>query len=153
MASSQGLKIAIQVLLGIVIIALGIWLYVSITAPWAAVEAERAITAETRAQMDKVRLALIRHERAVDNFPSTLDSLIIWVKTDSATVADWDSLFGGHPDSLYYSPRTGNRFLYSLATDSLQRMWIYLLKDPDSDDHIGSMDPEDITSLNAASWQ
>ena len=68
MASSQGLKIAIQVLLGIVIIALGIWLYDSITAPWAAVEAERAITAETRTQMDKVRLALIRHERAVDKF-------------------------------------------------------------------------------------
>ncbi len=153
MASSQGLRIAIQVLLGIVIIALGIWLYVSITAPWAAVEAERAITAQTRAQLDKVRLALIRHEREVDKFPSTLDSLSIWMKTDSVTVADWDSLFGGHPDSLYYSPRTGNRFLYSLATDSLGRMTIYLLKDPDSDDHIGSMDPEDITSLNAASWQ
>ncbi len=153
MASSQGLRIAIQVLLGIVIIALGIWLYVSITAPWAAVEAERAITAQTRAQMDKVRLALIRHEREVDKFPNTLDSLSIWMKTDSVTVADWDSLFGGHPDSLYYSPRTGNRFLYSLATDSLGRMTIYLLKDPDSEDHIGSMDPEDITSLNAASWQ
>ena len=153
MASSQGLRIAIQVLLGIAIIALVYWLYVSITAPWEAVERERAITAETRGQMNKVRLALIRHEREVDKFPSTLDSLIIWVKTDSATVADWDSLFGGYPDSLYYSPRTGNPFLYSLATDSLQRMWIYLLKDPDSDDHIGSLDPEDITSLNAASWQ
>ncbi len=151
MASSQGLRIAIQVLLGIAIIALGYWLYVSITAPWAAVEQERAITAETRGQMNKVRLALITHERALDKFPSTLDSLIIWVRTDSATVANWDSLYGVPMDSLYYSPRTGNAFLYTLVDTG--RVAIYLLKDPDSDDQIGSTNPDDITTLNAASWE
>ena len=151
MASSQGLRIAIQVLLGIAIIALGYWLYVSITAPWAAVEQERAITAETRGQMNKVRLALISHERALDKFPSTLDSLIIWVRTDSATVANWDSLYGVPMDSLYYSPRTGNPFLYTLVDTG--RVAIYLLKDPDSDDQIGSTNPDDITTLNAASWE
>ena len=151
MASSQGLRIAIQVLLGIAIIALGYWLYVSITAPWAAVEQERAITAETRGQMGKVRLALISHERALDKFPSTLDSLVIWVRTDSATVADWDSLYGVNPDSMLYSPRTGNRFLYTLIDTG--RVAIYLLKDPDSDDQIGSTNPDDITTLNAASWE
>ena len=151
MASSQGLRIAIQVLLGIAIIALGYWLYVSITAPWAAVEQERAITAETRGQMNKVRLALITHERALDKFPSTLDSLTIWVRTDSATVADWDSLYGVPMDSLYYSPRTGNPFLYTLVDTG--RVAIYLLRDPDSDDQIGSTNPDDITTLNAASWE
>ena len=151
MASSQGLRIAIQVLLGIAIIALGYWLYDSITAPWAAVEQERAITAQTRAQMDKVRIALIRHERTEDKFPSTLDSLIIWVKTDSATVADWDSLYGLNPDSMLYSPRTGNRFLYTL--NDTGRVAIYLLKDPDSGDQIGSTNSDDITTLNAASWE
>ena len=151
MASSQGLRIAIQVLLGIAIIALGYWLYVSITAPWAAVEQERAITAETRGQMNKVRLALITHERALDKFPSTLDSLVIWVRTDSATVVDWDSLYGVNPDSMLYSPRTGNRFLYTLIDTG--RVAIYLLKDPDSDDQIGSTNPDDITTLNAASWE
>ncbi len=151
MASSQGLRIAIQVLLGIAIIALGYWLYVSITAPWAAVEQERAITAETRGQMNKVRLALITHERALDKFPSTLDSLIIWVRTDSATVADWDSLYGLNPDSMLYSPRTGNRFLYTL--NDTGRVAIYLLKDPDSGDQIGSTNSDDITTLNAASWE
>lgn len=151
MASSQGLRIAIQVLLGIAIIALVYWLYVSITAPWEAVERERAITAETRGQMNKVRLALISHERALDKFPSTLDSLIIWVRTDSATVANWDSLYGVNPDSMLYSPRTGNRFLYTLIDTG--RVAIYLLKDPDSDDQIGSTNPDDITTLNAASWE
>ncbi len=151
MASSQRLRIAIQVLLGIAIIALGYWLYDSITAPWAAVEQERAITAQTRAQMNKVRIALIRHERTEDKFPSTLDSLIIWVKTDSATVADWDSLYGLNPDSMLYSPRTGNRFLYTL--NDTGRVAIYLLKDPDSGDQIGSTNPDDITTLNAASWE
>ncbi len=151
MASSQGLRIAIQVLLGIAIIALGYWLYVSITAPWAAVEEERAITAQTREQMNKVRLALITHERALDKFPSTLDSLIIWVRTDSATVANWDSLYGVHPESMLYSPRTGNRFLYTLIDTG--RVAIYLLKDPDSNDQIGSTNPDDITTLNAASWE
>ncbi len=151
MASSQGLRIAIQVLLGIAIIALVYWLYVSITAPWEAVERERAITAETRGQMNKVRLALITHERALDKFPSTLDSLIIWVRTDSATVANWDSLYGVNPDSMLYSPRTGNRFLYTLIDTG--RVAIYLLKDPDSDDQIGSTNPDDITTLNAASWE
>ena len=151
MASSQRLRIAIQVLLGIAIIALGYWLYDSITAPWAAVEQERAITAQTRAQMNKVRIALIRHERTEDKFPSTLDSLIIWVKTDSATVADWDSLYGLNPDSMLYSPRTGNRFLYTL--NDTGRVAIYLLKDPDSGDQIGSTNSDDITTLNAASWE
>ncbi len=151
MASSQGLRIAIQVLLGIAIIAIGNWLYDSNTAPWAAVEQERAITAQTRAQMDKVRIALIRHERTEDKFPSTLDSLIIWVKTDSATVADWDSLYGLNPDSMLYSPRTGNRFLYTL--NDTGRVAIYLLKDPDSGDQIGSTNSDDITTLNAASWE
>lgn len=151
MASSQGLRIAIQVLLGIAIIALVYWLYVSITAPWEAVERKRAITAETRGQMNKVRLALISHERALDKFPSTLDSLIIWVRTDSATVANWDSLYGVNPDSMLYSPRTGNRFLYTLIDTG--RVAIYLLKDPDSDDQIGSTNPDDFTTLNAASWE
>ena len=65
-SSSQGLKIGIQILLGLVIIALTYWLYISITEPWDAVEREREVTRMTRAQMDKVRIALIRHERQQD---------------------------------------------------------------------------------------
>ena len=151
--ASQGLKIVIQIVLGLVILALCYWLYVSITEPWDAVERERAVTAATRAQMDKVRIALIRHDRAEDRFPSTLDSLLIWMQGDSLIQANPESVFevpGINIDSLFYSPRTGAKFIYSL--NDTGRVKIYLLKDPDSDDQIGSENP-DVTQLNAASWE
>ena len=149
----QAVKIVIQIVLGLVIIALGYWLYVSITGPWDAIERERAVTAMTRDQMDKVRLALIRHERVEDRFPGTLDSLMLWVQQDSLIQANPDSVFeraGINLDSLLYSPRSGARFIYAL--NDTGRVKIYLLKDPDSDDQIGSETP-DVTQLNAASWE
>ena len=65
---------------------------------------------------------------------------------------DLDSVFGDGfmPDSLPFSPRTGNPFEY--AVNDTGRVVIYLLKDPDSDDRIGALTP-DITLLNAASWE
>jgi hypothetical protein len=151
-SSSQGLRTAIQVLLAIVIIALFYWLYVSITAPYAAVERAQEITDLTRDRMELVRTSLITYEREEDNFPGTLDSLMMWVRTDSFMVANRDSLFGADLslDSLIYSPRTGSRFLYSV--NDTGRVAIYLLKDPDSEDYIGSELP-DVTQLNAASWE
>jgi len=149
----QAVKIVIQIVLGLVIIALGYWLYVSITEPWDAIERERAVTAMTRDQMDKVRIALIRHERVEDRFPGTLDSLMLWVGQDSLIQANPDSVFeraGINLDSLVFSPRTGARFIYAL--NDTGRVKIYLLKDPDSDDQIGSETP-DVTQLNAASWE
>ena len=149
----QAVKIVIQIVLGLVIIALGYWLYISITEPWEAIERERAVTAMTRDQMDKVRIALIRHERVEDRFPGTLDSLLLWVRQDSIIQSNPDSVFGMvgfNLDSLLYSPRSGSRFLYSL--NDTGRVKIYLLKDPDSDDQIGSETP-DVTQLNAASWE
>lgn len=149
----QAGKIVIQIVLGLVIIALGYWLYLSITEPWDAVERERAVTAMTRDQMDKVRIALIRHERVEDRFPGTLDSLLIWVRQDSVIQSNPDSVFGAvgfNLDSLFYSPRSGSKFLYTL--NDTGRVKIYLLKDPDSDDQIGSESP-DVTQLNAASWE
>ena len=149
----QAVKIVIQIVLGLVIIALGYWLYISITEPWEAIERERAVTAMTRDQMDKVRIALIRHERVEDRFPGTLDSLLLWVRQDSIIQSNPDSVFGMagfNLDSLLYSPRSGSKFLYSL--NDTGRVKIYLLKDPDSDDQIGSETP-DVTQLNAASWE
>ena len=149
----QAVKIVIQIVLGLVIIALCYWLYISITEPWDAIERERAVTAMTRDQMDKVRIALIRHERVEDRFPGTLDSLLIWVRQDSVIQSNPDSVFemvGINLDSLLYSPRTGSKFLYSL--NDTGRVKIYMLKDPDTDDRIGSETP-DVTQLNAASWE
>ena len=151
-SSSQGIRIGIQIVLAIVIIGLGYWLYVSITAPWAVVERQQELTERTRARMDNVRAALIRYEERQDRFPATLDSLQMWVQTDSVIRAHADSLFGRgfEADSLIYSPRTGKMFEY--AVNDTARVMMYRLKDPDSPDVIGTLEP-DPTELNAASWE
>lgn len=151
-SSSQGIRVAIQIVLAIVIVGLGYWLYLSITEPWGVVERQEEMTQRTRARMDDVRAALIRYEEREGRFPSTLDSLQIWVQTDSVIQAHSDSLFGENftSDSLIYSPRTGSQFEY--AVNDTARVNIYQLRDPDSDDVIGTLQP-DPTQLNAASWE
>ncbi len=151
-SSSQGIRIGIQIVLAIVIVGLGYWLYVSITEPWKVVERQQELTERTRARMDNVRAALIRYEERQDRFPSTLDSLHMWVQTDSVIRAHADSLFGSgfESDSLIFSPRTGKKFEY--AVNDTARVNIYRLKDPDSNDVIGTLEP-DPTELNAASWE
>jgi hypothetical protein len=146
----------ISLVLFVVILALAYLLYDSITTPYEKVKQQQAMTEAVRTRMSNVRTALNRFKSANENkFPANLDSLMLFVKTDSATVALSDSLFKEMPpfvfnvDSLLYSPRTGNRFYYAL-NDTI-RPNIYLLKDPDSNDVIG--DTLRTTSLNAASWE
>ena len=76
---SQGMKIAFQVLLVVVIVGLAYWLYRSITDPYEAIQREQAITEATRNQMAHVRTALVRYERQQDVFPGSLDSLMLWI--------------------------------------------------------------------------
>ena len=84
--------------------------------------------------------------------PHLLVSLVMWLNTDSTMVAGADSIFGAGfmPDSLPFSPRTGNRF--ELAVVDTTRTATYRLDDPDSDDYIGTLSG-DVTQLNAASWE
>jgi hypothetical protein len=151
-SSSQALRTALQLVLAIIIVGLAYFLYVSITEPYAAVEHRREVTRMTRDRMGQVRAALGVFERANGRYPSSLDSLVLYVRTDSVVSTKTDSLFGEgfRPDSLVYSPRTGSMFEYAL--NDTGRVAIYLLKDPDTDDHIGSLIP-DVTLLNAASWE
>lgn len=151
-SSSQGIRVGIQIVLAIVIIGLAYWLYLSITEPWKVVERRQELTEQTRTRMDEVRMALIRFEEREDRFPYTLDSLQTWLQTDSLMRLQADSLFGSNfnADSLIYSPRTGKQFEY--AVNDTARVMMYRLKDPDSDDVIGTLEP-DPTALNAASWE
>lgn len=151
-SSSQGIRVGIQIVLAIVIIGLAYWLYVSITEPWGVIERQQELTERTRERMDEVRTALIRFEEREDRFPYALDTLQTWVRTDSIMRAEADSLFGTgfNVDSLIYSPRTGKQFEY--AVNDTARVMMYQLKDPDSDDVIGTLAP-DPTELNAASWE
>lgn len=151
-SNSQGLRTALQMILAVIIVGLAYVLYISITEPYEAVERQKEMTLLTRQRMDQVRTGLVLYERRTDRFPSQLDSLVIWARADSFMSASSDSLFGEGfvLDSLLQSPRTGAAFTYAL--NDTGRVAIYLLKDPDSDDRIGSAIP-DITLLNAASWE
>ncbi|GAB5521066.1 MAG: hypothetical protein RhofKO_33170 [Rhodothermales bacterium] len=147
-AALTGLKI----LLALVIVGLGYLLYDSIITPYAVVEQQKALTEMTRERMDKVRKTMIRYEEVNERFVTTLDSLVMFAKTDSALVADKSFLYGDDfvLDSLVQSPRTGKRFM--LTVDDTSRVKVYMLEDPDSDDRIGSLE-QDVTLLNAASWE
>ena len=155
MASSsqgKGLRLGIQLVLAVAILVLGYFLYESITEPWEVVEREREMTDMTRDRMEQVREALRTYENREDRFPASLDSLLIWLRSDPAHVAAVDSALRTtiNPDSLLYSPRSGERFVY--AVNDTGRVAIYLLKDPDTADQIGAAEP-DVTLLHAATWE
>lgn len=149
----------LSIVLGIVIIVLGYWLYHSIVDPYQEVVEREKMTERVRHRMGNVRDALIQYERTNDQFPPTeggLDTLVKFLKTDSLMVANGDSLFkpiraneSYNPDSLIYSPRPPHKKFEYTLNDTL-RPQIYLLKDPDTKDKIGSL--ENTTELNAANW-
>ena len=151
-SSSRAVQTAMQVILAIAIIGLTYFLYVSITAPYEAVERQKAVTEMTRSRMDQVRAAMIEYQRRNGRYVSTLDSLVLWLKTDSTMVASSDSIFaaGFMADSLPFSPRTGKEF--ELAINDTSRTSTYRIDDPDSGDYIGTVSG-DVTQLNAASWE
>lgn len=145
------MRVAIQVVLALVIVGLSYFLYISITEPYAAIRLDQELTETTKKRMDRIRYTLIRYEQQNDRFPSTLDSVRLYARTDSFLVANSDSLYRGIPvDSLIYSPRTGEMFEYAVNDTSAVK--IYRLKDPESNNQIGSLTP-DVTRLNAASWE
>jgi hypothetical protein len=145
----------ISAVLFVVIVVLAYFLYDSIVTPYKKVLEQQAMTEAVRTRMSNVRTALNRYKNENKKFPVSLDSLVYFIKTDSATVAVADSLFQEkapyeyNPDSFVVSQRTGKTFFYQV-NDTL-RPPIYLLKDPDSNDAIG--DTLRTTSLNAASWE
>ena len=106
--------------------------------------------------MDDVRNALISYRDAYDTYPSTLDSLRLFARADTAFTRD-DSADEGRTtpfsaDSLTQSPRTGKPFLYQVVSDT-SGVEIYWLADPDvPEDSIGSREPNP-AYRNAASWE
>ena len=148
----------ISIVLGIIIIVLGYYLYRSIVEPYQVVIEREKMTERVRHRMENVRDALVQYERRNDEFPENLDSLVKFLKTDSLMQAIGDSLFKPHPqnadydpDSIIYSPRDTQRFKYTLNDTIVPSL--YLLEDPDTttDDRIGSLTRT--TWLNAASWE
>jgi hypothetical protein len=152
MASSQSIRTGIQVVLAIVIVVLAYVLYESITEPYERIERQQQLTELTRERMSNIRTGLIQFNQRTDSFPDSLDALIGFLRQDSVIMANQDSIFGGtlNLDSLLFSPRTGNRFQYTI--NDTGRVETYLLQDPDSDDQIGTLSG-DVTQTNAANWE
>ena len=146
------MQIALRIVLSLIIVALVYWLYVSITEPYEEIERQKALTEMTRERMGDIRASLIRYEEENGRYTASLDSLVMFVKLDSLLTVASDSIFGVgvQPDSLPFSPRTGNRFI--LSVNDTSRVSTYLLEDPDSNDRIGTL-LGDITLLNASSWE
>jgi hypothetical protein len=149
---SAQIRIGIQVVLGLLIIGLSYYLYYSITEPFDRIERQKQITEETRSRMSNIRTAIIDYERDSTAFPDSLDLLRYHLQNDSILSNAQDSVFGGpvNLDSLFFSPRTGKPFEYTV--NDTGRVETYLLKDPDSEDQIGTLEP-DPTKTHAASWE
>lgn len=150
--SSGTIQTAIQALLVVVIVGLAYFLYQSVTEPYERIEREQRLTEQTRQRMTNVRTALVDYERDSASYPDSLGLLLQHVRGDSVLSARQDSVFGRslNPDSLLFSPRTGNRFQYAISDTG--RVETYLLEDPDTDDRIGTL-TGDPTQANAANWE
>lgn len=153
----------ITVILAVVIVVLGWFLYRSIVEPYEIIEQRQQMRERVQTNLLQLREGFIRYNRRYGHYPPTeggLDSLLNFVRNDSLMIAQRDSLFQDKPeigytfklDSLIYSPRPPHeRFEYAL-NDTLNPQ-IYLVADPDTayDDRIGSL--ENTTLLNAPSWR
>jgi len=151
----------ITVVLGIIIVGLGWWLYHSITAPYQVVVKKKKMTAAVRQNMENLRIGLIHYNRRFHHFPPTkggLDSVVNFIRTDSAMKINRDSLLRSDEedgykwklDSLAYSPRPPHKKFNYTLNDSINPP-LYVLKDPDSNDKIGSLSRP--TLLNAPNWK
>lgn len=151
----------ISAVLGVVIIVLGIFLYRSITEPYQKVLEQQRVTQEVRNQLITLRDMLVVHDRLESRFPQSLDSLFYFfdnsekiTRVNEGAIRHYmrnrDTVIShqGQLSSLVYSYRTNNRFTYTL-NDTI-RPQLYLLRDPDTDDHIGSLNRT--TLRNATSW-
>jgi hypothetical protein len=149
---TEQIRIGIQALLAVAILGLAYFLYYSITEPYNRIERQQQLTERTRDRMSDIRTALIDYERDSTSFPDSLDQLLPHIRQDSTLSAAQDSVFSEqfNIDSLFYSPRSGNRFEYAVSDTG--QVETYLLEDPDSDDKIGTLSG-DPTQTNAASWE
>lgn len=148
----------LTLVLGILIVILGWFLYRSIVDPYQEVLEEREMVDRERHRMELVRDVLVQYRNRRGNYPPTdggLDSLVQFLQSDTLMVDRADSLFAFrppstyNPDSLVYSPRPPhNRFEYTL-NDTI-RPRLYLLENPGTDDRIGDL--ERTTLLNAPNW-
>lgn len=141
-----------SILLIVVIGVLSVWLYNTITGPWKEVQAKQAETQQVRNRLLAVNDAIRYYNEQQDRYPQSLDSLVIFLRNDTFFQENVDSLLRNRQfdaDAFINSPRTGNRFEYAL--NDTVRPQLYLIEDPDSEDHVGTLSK--VTDRGAPSWR
>ena len=147
----------LSIALGLVIIALSWLLYDSIVTPYQEVKQREAETEGVRARMLSLKDALVQYESRFGHFPPTdggLDSIVVYLQTDSVMIAMGDTLFQQlapltySPETIILAPRSEQPFIYTHVDTT--RPPLYLLEDPDSDDVVGSLSRT--TMRNAPNW-
>ncbi len=142
----------LSIVLLVVIVVLGVWLYHTITGPWKEVQAERQQTEQVRQNLLAINDAVRYYNDQRNRYPQSLDSLIVFLNNDNFFLANTDSLLrnrGFDRNTFLNSPRTGNRFEYAL--NDTVRPQLYKISDPDTDDHVGTL--ERVTDRGAPSWR
>lgn len=159
--ASNGSRLAIQVVLALVIVALTYVLYQSIRGPQVEYEALQRANAVGHERMNDVRNALISYRDATNTYPATLDSLVIFAKTDTSFAVpetEEPRLMEFNADSLRVSARNGEVFNYEVvrgadSTGAFDGVEIYWLQDPAAPgDSIGARTANPALR-NAASWE
>ena len=133
-AGTSGAELGIRIVLALIILVLiGVLYYVTVV-PAQVAEARAAETALVRERMSDVRTALLTYRDSTNRYPLSLDSLVLFARSDSAfqaqIAAQESRLRPVSIDSLPYSPRTGARFNYEVVEDTTG-LQIYWLADPD----------------------
>lgn len=142
----------LSILLIVVIGVLSVWLYNTITGPWKEVQAKQAETQQVRSRLMAVNDAIRYYNEQQGRYPQSLDSLVIFLRNDTFFQENVDSLLRNRQfdaDQFINSPRTGNRFEYAL--NDTVRPQLYLIEDPDSEDHVGTLSK--VTDRGAPSWR
>ena len=142
----------LSILLIVVIGVLTVWLYNTITGPWKEVQAKQAEIQQVRNRLLAVNDAIRYYNERQDRYPASLDSLVMFLRDDTFFQQNADSLLRNRqfdPATFIESPRSGNRFEYAL-NDSV-RPQLYIIEDPDSEDHVGTLDK--VTDRGAPSWR
>ena len=184
MTKSEPWYIHAGLYLVIIILAL-VLIKVAIIDPKAAVETEQYYKDETHLRMDNLKQGEILWHAKFGKFTGNLDSLVQFIKTDSSVdsaIHGFDTLSNRPtnpfvnlsngaftPESLYFTPRTHQRFILKVDTttsldtvinrrgkitriDTTTTMGnLYLLDDPDGNGSIGSTTDEALK--NTATWQ
>jgi hypothetical protein len=172
-------------LYAVIVVLVGVLIKVAIIDPKEIIEREKYIKKESRLRMTNLKHAEILYQKKYGRFTDNLDTLINFIKYDKFV----DSIRKGidpmtnkpsdpfvklshgefTPESLFTTPRTGQRFIVKIDTTVTKDTVVtpsgrvlrvdvktligtrYYIEDPDGNGTIGSLDNDALK--NTASWE